>query len=75
VCPIESAVLVDNWPAENGVIRPRLNPAERPLWPESLHLITHKTRRSYTLEAPSDFPLPIRVTALVTAVRAALTLL
>lgn len=76
VCPIERAPLIDNWPAENGVIRPRINPAERPQWPESLHLLmTDKTRRGYTLEAPSDFPLPIRVTALVTGVRAALALL
>jgi murein peptide amidase A len=75
VCPIEHAPLVDNWPAENGVIRPHLNPAERPQWPETLHLITHKTRLSNTLEAPSDFPLPTRVTALVTAVHAALDLL
>jgi len=27
---------------------------------------------SYTLEAPSDFPLPVRIDALVTAVRTAL---
>ncbi|MGD0813324.1 MAG: M14 family metallocarboxypeptidase [Verrucomicrobiota bacterium] len=72
VCPIERAPMIDTWPAENGVIRPRVNPAERPQWPESLHLITYKTRQSYTFEAPSDFPLPGRVAALVTAVRAAL---
>jgi murein peptide amidase A len=75
VCPIESAPLVDNWPAENGVIRPNLNPADRPKWPEALYLVTHKTRLSYTMEAPSDFPMPIRVTALVTGVRAVLELL
>jgi protein MpaA len=75
VCPIESAALVDNWPAENGVIRPNVNPAERPQWPEALYLVTNKTRVSYTMEAPSDFPLPTRVAALVTAVRTALDLL
>ncbi len=75
VCPIERAPLIDKWPAENGVIRPPVNPAERPQWPEALHLITHKTRLSYTLEAPSDFPLPTRVAALVTAVRAVLDML
>ena len=67
VCPIEKAQLVDNWPAENGVIRPNVNPAERPQWPEALYLITNQTRLGYTMEAPSDFPLPTRVTALVTA--------
>jgi hypothetical protein len=75
VCPIESALLVDNWPAESGVIRPNVIPAERPQWPEALYLITHKTRLSYTMEAPSDFPLPTRVAALVTAVRTVLDLL
>jgi predicted deacylase len=70
VCPIEHAPVIDNWPAENGVIRPRVNPAERPQWPEAIHLITHKTRLGYTLEAPSEFPLATRVAALVTGVRA-----
>ena len=56
VCPIEHAALVDNWAAENGIIRPAINPAERPQWPEALYLITHKTRLSNTLEAPSDYP-------------------
>ena len=32
----------------------------------------HKTRHSYTLEAPSDFALEVRVRALVRAVEAAL---
>ncbi len=72
VCPIESASRVDNWPAENGVIRPNVNPAQRPQWPEAIYLVTHKTRLGYTLEAPSDFPMPTRVAALVTAVHTAL---
>jgi protein MpaA len=72
VCPIDCGPLIDTWPAENGVIRPNVNPPERPQWPEALHLIMNKTRLSNTLEAPSDFPLPIRVTALVTAVRTVL---
>jgi len=67
VCPIESAALVDNWPAENGVIRPNIKPDERPQWPEALYLVTNKSRLSYTAEAPSDFPLTTRVAALVAA--------
>jgi hypothetical protein len=35
-------------------------------------LITHKTRLSYTLEAPSDFLLSTRVAALVEAVKVVL---
>ena len=72
VCPIESAALVDDWPAENGIIRPLFKPEDRPLWPEALYLITNKSRLSYTLEAPSDFPMATRVSALVAAVRTVL---
>jgi len=39
---------------------------------ESFFLLTHKTRLSYTLEAPSDFPLSVRVAGLVAGVRAAM---
>ena len=40
--------------------------------PEAFYLIRHKTHLSYTLEAPSDFPLELRAAALVAAVKAAL---
>ena len=72
VCPIERSELIEGRPAQNGIIRPDLDPRTRPQWAEAFFLITHKTRHSYTLEAPSDFPLPVRVTALVTAVTTAL---
>lgn len=72
VCPIDQANTIDTWPADGGIIRPRVHPSERAQWPESLFLISHKTRQSYTLEAPSDFPLPMRVAALVEGVRAVL---
>jgi len=63
---------IEGRPAHGGIIRPILNPLERPDWPEAFYLITQKARQGYTLEAPSDFPLPTRVNALVAAVRAAL---
>jgi predicted deacylase len=73
VCPVDLSPVIEERPAQNGVIRPVLNPMDRPLWPESLYMLAnHKTRRSCTLEAPSDFPLPTRVDALVAAVRAAM---
>jgi murein peptide amidase A len=72
VCPVDMSPVIEDWPAQNGLIRPQLNPADRPRWPEAMYLITHKTRQSYTLEAPSDFPLPTRVAALTAAVRAVL---
>ena len=52
-----------------------IDPALRPDWPEALYLFQRKTRLSYTLEAPSDWPLPIRVNALVAGMRAALAAL
>ncbi len=72
VCPIDPNEEIEGRPAKNGIIRPTLDPRSRPDWPEAFYLIQNKTRLSYTLEAPSDFALPIRVQALVTAVNAAL---
>ena len=72
VCPIDLSENIEGRPAHGGIIRPNHTPAERPDWPEAFYLITQKARRGYTLEAPSDFPLPTRVNALVAAVNAAL---
>lgn len=72
VCPIDTAPVIDGWDASGGVIRPKIDPEERPRWPEAIFLITNNTREGYTLEAPSDYPLPIRVDALVAGVRAVL---
>jgi hypothetical protein len=63
---------IEGRPAAGGIIRPNLDPATRLQWPEAFWLLRHKTRLSYTLEAPSDFPLPLRVAALVAGLRAAL---
>ena len=73
VCPIDESELIEGRAAVKGIIRPNLDPRTRPQWPEAFFLITHKTRQSYTIEAPSEFALPIRVAALATAVRAALS--
>jgi hypothetical protein len=72
VCPIEHADTVDGWPIQNGIIRPNVSSEDRPQWPEAIFLVTHKTRQSYTLESPSDFPLTTRVNAQMAAVRAIL---
>lgn len=72
VCPIDPSPVIEDRPAQGGIIRPDLDSARRPLWPEAFYLVMNKTRHSYTLEAPSDFPLPVRVAALVNAVRAVL---
>ena len=69
VCPIDLSELIEDRPASGGVIRPSTDPRSRPDWPEAFWLFTHKTRHSYTLEAPSDFPLATRVAALVEASR------
>lgn len=75
VCPVDPSDLIEGRPAKNGIIRPNLDPRTRPQWPEAFFLITHKTRHSYTLEAPSDYPLQSRVDALVAAVNTAVTLI
>jgi hypothetical protein len=75
VCPIDLSPMIEGREAHQGIVRPQINPADRPQWPEAFYLRTHKTRLSYTLEAPSDYPLPTRVAALVAAVRRVLELL
>jgi murein peptide amidase A len=72
VCPIDQSEIIEERAAQNGIVRPNISPQERPLWPEALYLITQKSRQGYTLEAPSDFPLPVRVAALVAGVKAAI---
>jgi hypothetical protein len=72
VCPIDLSEVIEGREATGGVIRPSLDPASRPQWPEAFWLLQNKTRRSCTLEAPSDFPLPVRVDALVAGVNSAL---
>ena len=72
VCPIDPSETIEDRPAKNGIIRPNIQPHKRPDWPEAFYLITQKSRQGYTLEAPSDFPLPTRVNALVAGVNAAL---
>jgi len=72
VCPIDPSPEIEGRPAAGGIIRPSADPLSRPEWPEAFYLFTHKTRLSYTLEAPSDFPMETRVAALVAAVRTVL---
>ncbi len=74
VCPIDQSEVIEERPAKNGIIRPSVDPRSRPHWPESFFLLTYKTPLSYTLEAPSDFPIAVRVAALVAGVHAALEL-
>lgn len=71
VCPIDLAEEIEGRAASGGIIRPSVDPRSRPQWPEAFWLLNYKTRLSYTLEAPSDFPMATRVDALVAAVRTA----
>lgn len=72
ICPIDCSPMIDGRAACDGIIRPMYNPEARPDWPEAFYLVEHLTGLNYTLEAPSDFLLPTRTSALVTAVNAAL---
>lgn len=72
VCPIDPSETIEGRAACGGVIRPNIQPQDRPDWPEAFYLITHLASLGYTLEAPSDFPLATRVAALTAAASAAL---
>lgn len=71
ICPVDLSPTIEDRPAHGGIIRPSVVPQERPDWPEAFYLISHHSRQGYTLEAPSDFPLSLRVNALVAAVTVA----
>jgi protein MpaA len=68
ICPIDVSEMIEGRPAQQGIIHPALDPRTREQWPESFYLLTQNTRLSYTLEAPSDFPITVRVAALEAAV-------
>jgi len=72
VCPIDMSTTIEGRAAQNGVICANPDLQKRPDWPETFYLIHHKTRLTYTLEAPSDFLLPTRIHALATGVQAVL---
>jgi hypothetical protein len=72
VCPIDTSELIEGRPARDGLIAPNINMDERPDWPEAFHLTRYKTPLNYTLEAPSDYALPVRIDALVAGVHGAL---
>jgi hypothetical protein len=69
VCPIDRSERIDDRQARGGILNPVVSPEARSLWPEAFYIVLKKTRLSYTLEAPSDFPMATRVNALCTAVR------
>ena len=68
ICPIDLAEEIEGRPASQGIIRPQIDPTTRLQWPEAFYLFQKKTGLSYTLEAPSDHEIEMRVAALVTAV-------
>ncbi len=70
VCPIDTAPLIEGRPALEGIIFANPDLMKRPDWPEAFYLIHNKSPLSYTLEAPSDFPMTTRIDALVAGVRA-----
>ena len=72
VCPIDMSPLIEGREAKDGIICANPDLLKRADWPEAFYLVHHKTTLSYTLEAPSDFPLRTRIQALTVGVKAAL---
>ena len=68
VCPIDASETIEGFPAADGIIHPNVKPESRTDWPEAFFMVQEKTKISFTLEAPSDFPLLVRTQSLVTAV-------
>ena len=72
VCPIDLSEVIEGRCAHDGVIHGGSDLHSRLQWPEAFYLVTHKTRLCFTLEAPSDFPMEVRISALVEAVKSAI---
>ena len=72
VCPVDHSPWIDGKESTApGLIRPMIDPTQRPDWPESFWLLQNGCAEGYTLEAPSDWPLPVRAKALQYAVQTA----
>src|ERR1043166_2883712 len=75
VCPIDRSSVIEGREAQDGIICANPDLLKRPDWPEAFYMVHYKSPVSYTLEAPSDFPLAVRVDALVAGVRGVLDVL
>jgi hypothetical protein len=68
--------LIDGFPAVKGLIRPQDIDRAKVLlqddYPETLFMLDHYTRHSYTFETPSNKDLSQRIAAHVAAVQAAI---
>src|SRR3954471_7858902 len=72
VCPIDLSAEIEGRKASGGIVCANPDLLKRPDWPEAFYLIHHKTRLTYTLESPSDYPLSVRVDALMIGVETVL---
>jgi len=70
---IDPATVIDDRPAQGGIIRPNVDPAARELWPEAIYLSAHHTALNYTIETPSGHPLAERIAAQCLAVETAIS--
>ncbi len=73
ICGVDHSPVIEGMAADHGLItRPLTDFADRPLWPEALWLILHRTDHNMTLEAPSAKAMEPRVAAHCAAVRVAM---
>lgn len=68
--PVETSPTIDGFEAIKGRIERNRAMVDRPEWPEALYLAKYHTHCCFTLETPSSFPLPNRVKALGSGVKA-----
>jgi len=70
--PIETARLIDDHPARDGIIRPQTMPEVPEGLPEALYFKQHFGGINHTLETPSSLPLAQRLAGMQAAVLAAI---
>lgn len=72
VFPIDKSLLIDGYPANDGVIRSFCECESFEYWPEAIYLCQMKQAVNYTFETPSDFPLSDRVRVMKIAIMTAI---
>lgn len=72
ILPINLNEKIDDIPAEKGVIYRLKNPDEMEWWPMAIYSLAKNTGHCFTLETPTQLPMPTRIDAHLTALNKAL---
>ena len=73
VMPVNMNSMIEEMPAEGGVLHRLSDPEEMDWWPMALYAYSKGSRCCLTLETATKFPMEIRVNAHLSAIKSILT--